>query len=76
MNTKARAAYHGVKLLYADFGAILPLRRAARYQPALVDGEYQCVQEFLVANIERNVEKDVLAVPGHSPSVTKVPEFD
>lgn len=49
-------------LVDADLAAVLELQRAPRHEAAIVNGEYQCLEDRPVFAVERTVDEDLIGV--------------
>ena len=65
MNTEPAIADDLVESVESDLAAIVLFTGATRQEPAIVDGEYQTIEQFLVPTIERDVYNNCIRGGGH-----------
>jgi hypothetical protein len=65
VNSQTTIANDLIELVDAYLATIILLKGTPSYKPTIVYREDECLEQFGVASVERNIEEDLISVAGH-----------
>ena len=65
MNTQTTIANDLIELSDPYLAAIILFQGASSDEPTIVDSEDECLEQFGIASVERDIEEDLISVAGH-----------